>query len=184
MIQSHPVVLSIRAVRVGRGRAPLGDLLCPFPPVTTLMLSVTTPPHTRGLFLPDTVTPHCWGLGYKLNLSHTHTHPLALVLGWHWQELLWDQADFTAWTWSRICCKLTRLTHTHTEKHTYTLVENKHTSKACFTWPWRILQPRRTRTLILSYLSRWGVLCVCVCVSIGSVCAHHKLTLDQFSSHL
>ena len=189
--------MSIRALRGGRSRAPLGDSVCPFPPHCVNAFSDTPlpTPHKGVIF-----ARHCHAPLLRprvqigpLSCKHTHTRSLpfpythfslAFVLSWHSDTAAMGPSRLhhmdlelkSAVNWNGLNTHThthahqRTHTHIHSQTHLHTCGSNTHTSKACFSWPWRILLPRRTRTLILSYLSRWAV-CVCVCVCVYVFCS-------------
>lgn len=164
----------IRAVRGGRSRAPLGDLVCPTPPSLHECLQWhPLPTSPKGVIF-------AWPCHAPLLSTNWTSSTRAISLtGTRPQLTLWQSCygtKRTSWTWSWICCKLTQLTHTNTHLHT---CGNKNT------------QATRVRLDHDGYRSRGGqgpwYWAICqggeFCVCLLAVCVHHKPTLDQFSAH-
>ncbi len=186
MIQSHPVVLSIRAGRGGRGRAPMGDLVCPFPPHYINASSDTppSPPQPKGVIFAR----HCHAplLVPQVQiepLSHTHTHTLSLSFS-HTHAHVGTRPQLTLWH----SCYGTKRTsprgpgaesavnghtqtdrQTHTQTHLHTCGYKPHKQSVVFLdhdgycsrggqrpWYWAICQG--------------GEFCVCALVFVQFVC--------------
>lgn len=83
MIQSHPLVLSIRALRGGKGRAPFPSSVHWHPPPLHPGGLFLLPCHASWLRLCEQTEPLTHTLPTSLSLKLIHTHALAFVLSWH-----------------------------------------------------------------------------------------------------